>query len=55
MNIHEYQGKAVLKAYGANVSAGFPAASFRATTLGTSASSRRVSVLTFRPARTGMS
>ena len=25
MNIHEYQGKAILKAYGANVSAGFPA------------------------------
>jgi succinyl-CoA synthetase beta subunit len=27
MNIHEYQGKAILKAYGANVSAGFPALS----------------------------
>jgi succinyl-CoA synthetase beta subunit len=27
MNIHEYQGKAILKAYGANVSAGFPAMS----------------------------
>ncbi len=27
MNIHEYQGKAVLKAYGANVSAGYPALS----------------------------
>ncbi|MCA3636412.1 MAG: ADP-forming succinate--CoA ligase subunit beta [Methylobacterium sp.] len=25
MNIHEYQGKAILKAYGANVSAGYPA------------------------------
>jgi succinyl-CoA synthetase beta subunit len=25
MNIHEYQGKAVLKAFGANVSAGYPA------------------------------
>jgi succinyl-CoA synthetase beta subunit len=25
MNIHEYQGKAVIKAFGANVSAGFPA------------------------------
>jgi succinyl-CoA synthetase beta subunit len=27
MNIHEYQGKAVLKSFGANVSAGFPAMS----------------------------
>ena len=27
MNIHEYQGKAVLKEYGAPVSAGFPALS----------------------------
>ena len=25
MNIHEYQGKAVIKAFGANVSAGYPA------------------------------
>ena len=25
MNIHEYQGKAILKDYGAPVSAGFPA------------------------------
>ena len=27
MNIHEYQGKAVLREYGAPVSAGFPALS----------------------------
>ena len=27
MNIHEYQGKAILKAYGATVSAGYPALS----------------------------